>query len=49
MPSEIMASQHLTPSPLSLSHWERGVGVRERNLWTNLRISDGAKIIAVAA
>ena len=42
MLSEIMASQHLTPSPPSLSHWERGVGVRESNLWDNLRLPDGA-------
>ena len=40
---EIMASQHHTPSPLPLSHWERGVWVRERNLRDNLRIPAGAQ------
>jgi|GEM_PF-7048712 len=32
----------LHPHPLPLSHWERGVGVRERNLWDGLRTPAGA-------
>jgi len=35
-------SQVRFPHPLPLSHWKRGVGVRESDLWDGLGIPDDA-------